>query len=111
LSNGNNPEKVNEYISDCFDGMKNMKFVEEGKRPYRTACGMFAKDGEYVEFNAPFTCINAVENYLNDLEKKMQDTLKSVIITANQTTEDWNVDKPRELWLDDYCAQLALLAT
>lgn len=76
LSNGNNPEKVNEYISDCFDGMKNMKFVEEGKRPYRTACGMFAKDGEYVEFNSPFTCMNAVENYLCDLERKMQDTLK-----------------------------------
>ena len=28
LSNGNNPEKVNEFISDCFDGMKSMKFVE-----------------------------------------------------------------------------------
>ena len=30
LSNGNNPEKVNEYLSDCFDGMRNMKFVEQG---------------------------------------------------------------------------------
>jgi dynein heavy chain len=111
LSNGNNPEKVNEYISDCFDGMKNMKFVEEGARPYRTAQGMFAKDGEYVPFLSPFTCMNAVENYLCDLEKKMQDTLKAIIITAKDTTDDWNVDNPREVWLDGYCAQLALLAT
>ena len=111
LSNGNNPEKVNEYISDCFDGMKDMKFVEEGARPYRTAQGMFAKDGEYVAFQTPFTCVNAVENYLCDLEKKMQDTLKAIIITAKDTTDDWNVDNPREMWLDGYCAQLALLAT
>jgi dynein heavy chain len=111
LSNGNNPEKVNEYISDCFDGMKNMKFIEEGNRPYKTACGMFAKDGEYVPFATPFTCMNAVENYLCDLEKKMQDTLKAVILTAKETTDDWNVDNPREVWLDGYCAQLALLAT
>lgn len=54
LSNGNNPEKVNEYITDCFDGMKNMKFVEEGNRPYKVAQGMFAKDGEYVQFNSNF---------------------------------------------------------
>jgi dynein heavy chain len=112
LSNGNNPEKVNEYISDCFDGMKNMKFIEgDGPRPYRTAQGMFAKDGEYVPFLSPFTCMNAVENYLCDLEKKMQDTLKAIIITAKDTTDDWNVDNPREMWLDGYCAQLALLAT
>lgn len=113
LSNGNNPEKVNEYISDCFDGMKDMKFIENesGPRPYRTAQGMFAKDGEYVPFLSPFTCMNAVENYLCDLEKKMQDTLKAIIITAKDTTDDWNVDNPREMWLDGYCAQLALLAT
>lgn len=72
---------------------------------------MFAKDGEYVAFTTPFTCINAVENYLCDLEKKMQDTLKQIIITAKDTTDDWNVDNPREVWLDGYCAQLALLAT
>lgn len=111
LSNGTNPEKVNEYIGDCFDGMKFMKFVEEGPHPYRTACGMYSKDGEYVAFASNFTCNGAVENYLCDLEKKMNDTLKLIIIQAKETTEDWNVDKPREMWLDDYCAQLALLAT
>jgi dynein heavy chain len=111
LSNGNNPEKVNEYLSDCFDGMRNMKLIEEGNRPFRQACGMYAKDGEYVEFDSTFTCTGAVENYLCDLERKMQETLKKIIIHAKDTTDDWNVDKPRELWLDDYCAQLALLGT
>ena len=72
---------------------------------------MHSKDGEYVDFLSPFTCMNAVENYLCDLETKMQQTLKVIIINAKETTDDWNVDKPREMWLDDYCAQLALLAT
>ena len=27
LSNGNNPEKVDEYIGDCFDGMKSLDFL------------------------------------------------------------------------------------
>ena len=111
LSNGNNPEVVNDYISDCFDGMKSMRLVEAGPRPYRTADGMHSKDGETVAFPTTFTCTNAVENYLCDLEKKMQDTLKGIIVNAKETTEEWNIDNPREMWLDGYCAQLALLAT
>ena len=91
--------------------MKCMKFIAEGSRPYRTACGMFAKDGEYVEFNSPFTCQGAVENYLCDLERKMQGTLKEILVNAKETTDDWTVDNPREVWLDGYCAQLALVAT
>ena len=111
LSNGNNPEKVNEYVDGCFDGMKDMVFIEEGARPYKTAHSMRAKDGEIVKFATPFTCVGAVENYLCDLEKKMQDTLKGIIVTAKDKTDDWHVDNPREIWLDGYCAQLALLAT
>ena len=39
LSNGNNPEKVNEYLGDCFDGMKCVEFItgENEPRPYRRA--------------------------------------------------------------------------
>jgi dynein heavy chain len=28
LSNGNNPEKVDEYLGDCFDGMKRLSFIK-----------------------------------------------------------------------------------
>ena len=73
LSNGNNPEKVNEYIGDCFDGMKAMEFVTgEGQpRPYKKASGMFSKEGEYVPFETEFVMTGAVESYLCDLERKM----------------------------------------
>ena len=41
----------------------------------------------------------------------MQSTLKDILLHAKDTTDDWTVDNPREVWLDGYCAQLALLAT
>ena len=36
---------------------------------------------------------------------------KEILVTAKETTDDWTVDNPREVWLDGYCAQLALVAT
>jgi dynein heavy chain, axonemal len=73
LSNGNNPVKVDEQIGNCFDGLRNLKFLREGPEPHKTALGMFSKDGEeFIEFLTPFVCNGAVENYLCDLEAKMQ---------------------------------------
>jgi dynein heavy chain len=111
LSNGNNPEKVNEYVTDCFDGMKMMKFAEKGQRPYRIAEAMYSKEMEKVNFSSEFVITGAVENYLCDLERKMQDTLKEIAWEAKESTEEWEIDNPREKWLEKYCAQLALLAT
>ncbi len=57
LSNGNNPVKVDEQIGNCFDGLRNLQFLKEGPEPYKTALGMYSKDGEeYVEFYTPFVC-------------------------------------------------------
>ena len=64
LSNGNNPEIVNEYLGDCFNGMKCVKFVETESRPYKIAQGMISKENEYVPFKTNFEFNGAVENYL-----------------------------------------------
>lgn len=53
----------------------------------------------------------AVENYLCDLEKKMQTTLAEILENAWETASNWGVDKDRHIWLEDYCAQISLLAT
>jgi len=106
LSNGNNPEKVDEYLGDCFDGMLCMHFLEEGPHPYKTAQGMYSKDGEHVQFLSNLTMVGAVENYLNDLERKMQTTLRDILEDAKITADNWELsdDKKRHVWLDDYCA-------
>lgn len=112
LSNGNNPVKVDEQVGNCFDGLRNLEFLREGPEPYKTALGMYAKDGEeFVEFNTHFVCTGAVENYLCDLEAKMQSTLKEILDTAKEATEEWEMGTPRHFWLNNYNAQCSLLAT
>jgi len=73
--------------------------------------GMFSKEDEYVPFKENFRCEGAVEVYLSNLELKMQHTLAEILINAKETTDEWAEFKPREKWLEGYCAQLALLAT
>ena len=70
--------------------------------------GMTSKEGEKVHFLEPFVCQGAVEHYLSRLEEKMQSTLAEILLLAYAV--DW-LEKPREVWLEDYCAQLALLVT
>jgi dynein heavy chain len=82
------------------------------KRPMQ-AKGMFSKEMEYVPFKENFVCSGPVEGYLSNLEAKMMSVLAEILIASKNTADDWAVDveKPREKWLEDYCAQLALLST
>ena len=110
LSNGNNPRKVSEYIGDCFDGIKALDFDptdESGK----TIKGMFSKDTEHVEFAERLELTGPVEQYLCGVESHMRGQLRDILENAKSSADNWEVDKPRELWVQDYCAQLALVAT
>jgi len=54
----------------------------------------------------------AVENYLCDLERCMQVNLRDQLEIAKATAYNWEIsDRKRHEWLEDYCAQIALLAT
>lgn len=111
LSNGNNPEIVNRYLGDCFNGMKCVKFVETEQRPYKIAQGMISKENEYVDFGDQFEFTGAVEYYLCDLESKMMKTLRNIVEAAKATADQWGLERKRHEWLEDYCAQVALLVT
>lgn len=65
---------------------------------------MWSKEKEYVPFSEPFVCNGAVENYLCDLERKMQTTLRDILETAKGTADLWELEKKRHEWLEDYCA-------
>jgi len=89
LSQGNNPEKVDEYLGDCFDGLKCIRFIKgEGQPvPARSADAMISNEGETVVFSEIFTCVGVVENYLCDLEKMMIRTLKDILEVAKGTAD------------------------
>ena len=48
LSNGQNPPKVCEFIGDCFDGLKTLRFCPPANPGEfsRIAVGMYSKDDE-----------------------------------------------------------------
>ena len=99
------------------------------------ARGMYARDGEYVEFVETFDCVgpvsssqiqnnvthivffsnfdesayllSQVEKWLNQLTEIMKQTGKKNIENAVSTYDE----KPREQWLFDFPAQTALCAT
>jgi dynein heavy chain len=77
LSNGGNPEKVNEFMGDCFDGMNFVRFNQEQTEPgpLRIVNGMEAKDGEIVPWNFELKLQGAPEVYLGEVERGMQRTL------------------------------------
>lgn len=115
LSNGTNPEKVDEYLGDCFDGLKSLEFVKEPGQtvPAKSAKGMFSKEREHVSFSENFTCNGAVEGYLCDLERFIQKQLSDILEAAYDTGMQWGIDSDsdRHFWLEGYPAQIALLAT
>lgn len=117
LANGYNPQLVQKHLGDCFDNVKGLEFMpaseEEGSDGIsRVALGMYSKDGdEYVEFCRPFECAGAVENWLNRLVQLMRETLTDIMGKAKFTADHWEIERPRQEWLYDYPAQMALTAS
>eukprot|EP00050_Salpingoeca_kvevrii_P003770 m.233351 g.233351 ORF g.233351 m.233351 type:complete len:4592 (-) comp10879_c0_seq1:411-14186(-) len=104
LSNGNQPELVALQLSKLFQMMANLKFDESDKN---LAIGMYALDGEYVDFRAPTRCEGRVENWLMDLLVNMQETIREVMGKSVVAYEE----KPRSEWVFDYPAQVSLVGT
>lgn len=114
LSNGYNPQAVQQHLGDCFDNIAALSFKQDEKtgEPTKTAIGMHSKDGgEYVDFCEDFECTGAVEDWLNGLVGMMRATLTDILGKAKFTADHWEIEKARDVWLFDYPAQVALTAS
>ncbi|NXP60283.1 DYH17 protein, partial [Chloropsis cyanopogon] len=108
LSKGTEPLEVSRHLTKLFDSLAKLKFQEDSdKKPLKVAQGMFSRDGEYVHFDADCDLSGQVEVWLNRLLERMRSTLRSLLPQALGTYED----KPREEWVFDYPAQVALTGT
>jgi len=100
LSNGNKPQKVAEYLGDCFDGLKDLDFIVDPATGNQTnkAKGMKSKESEYVVFpeDKPFTAEGPVENWLLNLEFKMRQVLNDILREGRGLADLWESEKPRE---------------
>ncbi|XP_061233427.1 dynein axonemal heavy chain 17 isoform X1 [Neopsephotus bourkii] len=108
LSNGNEPVEVSRHLAKLFDSLAKLKFKKAvDNKPMKVALGMFSLDEEYVTFDAHCTLSGQVEVWLNRVLATMRSTLRSLIREAMVTYEE----KPREQWVFNYPAQVALTCT
>lgn len=108
LSNGNNPVRVMTHMSKCFQAIEKLKLDNEtpppGVRP--KGLGMESCVGvEYIPFSSPLPLENKVEEYMNDIIKKMRDELRLIL---KNSVADYN-NKPRDKWLFDWSSQIILV--
>ncbi|XP_068770010.1 dynein axonemal heavy chain 9 [Struthio camelus] len=108
LSNGTNPQLVQRHLSKLFDNLAKMKFqLDSEQKPTKIGLGMYSKEEEYVNFSEPCDCNGQVEIWLNHVLDSMRATVRDEMTEAVTAYEE----KPREQWLFDYPAQVALSCT
>ncbi|KAM9209454.1 dynein axonemal heavy chain 9 [Dugong dugon] len=108
LSNGTAPLQVQRHLSKLFDNMAKMQFqLDDSKKPTKVSVGMYSKEEEYVPFSEPCDCSGQVETWLNHVLTHMKATMRHEMTEGVTAYEE----KPREQWLFDYPAQVALTCT
>ncbi|XP_039715557.1 dynein axonemal heavy chain 17 isoform X8 [Pteropus medius] len=108
LSNGNDPVEVSRHLSKLFDSLCKLKFrLDANEKPLKFGLGMYSKEDEYMDFDRECDLSGQVEVWLNRVLDRMCATLRHEIPEAVVTYEE----KPREQWIFDYPAQVALTCT
>ncbi|WAR03796.1 DYHC-like protein [Mya arenaria] len=108
LSNGNNPTVVAKHLTKLFDSMAKLKFQQDDKgNNTKVALGMFSKDGEYVDLDKECDLGGQVEVWLMRLLESHCATVRYQMTEAVKSYEE----KPRDQWLFDFPAQVALCGT
>ncbi|NXB29063.1 DYH9 protein, partial [Eulacestoma nigropectus] len=108
LSNGTNPHLVQRHLPKLFDNLAKLKFqVDSEQKTTKVGLGMYSREEEYVQFSEPCDCSGQVEAWLNRLLDTMRATVRDEMAAAVAAYED----KPRDQWLFDHPAQVALCCT
>uniref|UniRef100_A0A1I8JH23 DHC_N2 domain-containing protein n=1 Tax=Macrostomum lignano TaxID=282301 RepID=A0A1I8JH23_9PLAT len=104
LSNGNSPPAVMKHLTKLFDSTARLELKKEGGAETKVATDMYAKDGEKVKLSKIIDLSGQVEVWLNRVLDEMRDTVRKSLADAVSTYEE----KPRDQWIFDYPAQVAL---
>ncbi|XP_019712197.1 dynein heavy chain 11, axonemal [Hippocampus comes] len=110
VSKGTQPKQVTRHLLKLFDNIADLRFRESRRgegvaaNEEAVAIGMYSREGEYVPFSEPCVCEGQAECWLGALESAMRRTIQKEIQEAVTAYED----KPRDLWLFDYPAQVGL---
>ncbi|VDO09234.1 unnamed protein product [Rodentolepis nana] len=105
VSKGKMPQRVFKHLSKLFDSICNLIVNSDNQSNSNlTALKMEAKDGEIVDFVNKFALEGQVEEWLSHLLDEMRNTIRMTLSEAVAAYEE----KPRDQWIFDYPAQVAL---
>ncbi|KAM6202712.1 dynein axonemal heavy chain 11 isoform 2-T2 [Rhynchocyon petersi] len=107
LSKGAQPKQVTRHLAKLFDSIADLQFEDNQHASAHRAVGMYSREKEYVPFQVKCECTGHVEMWLLQLEQTMQQTVRHSITEALVAYEE----KPRELWIFDFPAQVALTSS
>lgn len=92
-------------FSKLFDSIGRLELTDDKRTPgakLKEAVAMYSKELERVDFPSPCDLNGQVETWLNRLLDKMRETVRFSLSEAINAFEE----KPRELWVQDYPAQI-----
>ncbi|KAM4689042.1 dynein axonemal heavy chain 11 [Discoglossus pictus] len=109
LSKGTQPKQVTRHLAKLFDNIADLQFQDDDDENESTyiATGMYSKEKEFVQFSRNCQCIGQVEYWLKKVEDTMCETVRYHIAEAVANYEE----KPRDQWIFDYPAQVALTSS
>ncbi|KAJ7345633.1 hypothetical protein JRQ81_001583, partial [Phrynocephalus forsythii] len=123
ISKGTHPKQITKHLMKLFDNVADLKFEEDENAEIQTAIGMYSREGEFVMFSEHCSCEGQVNpaiscgqtwkaphlmNGESDPSSLISDgQLARKIMEAVVAYED----KPRDQWLFDYPAQVALTSS
>ncbi len=106
LSNGNNPPRIMRHMPKIFQAIKTLNLNEAGGNQRPSAIGMETCVGkETVDFSEPLVLEGKVENYLQDVVKRMRQSLHKITEKSLKTLlggidrPDWIVMDPTQVTL------------
>ncbi|XP_010211142.1 PREDICTED: dynein heavy chain 17, axonemal, partial [Tinamus guttatus] len=106
LSNGNEPAEVARHLSKLFDSLAKLKFrMGPDNKPLKIGLGMFSKEDEYVDLDKDCDLSGQVSS------PGLRTRLWLVVPGHSSKNATAYVQKPREQWVFDYPAQIALTCT
>jgi dynein heavy chain len=110
LSQGSEPENIQDELDKLFDAVSKATFVKQPKATEKMITQIMETKGDHdkevIELDNPVPCIGNIEDWLKELEKSMQQTVKTLIQRVNQIIRE-KLDMTR--FVKERTAQIALI--
>nr|KAF6302477.1 dynein axonemal heavy chain 14 [Pipistrellus kuhlii] len=103
LAGNSNPESVQPHLGKCFENIKHLVIWKQEIGP-PTVMMLISEEGEALVLPKKIRVRNAVEQWLENVEKSMFDVLKKFV---REGIEDWS-HQPFSMWVVSHPGQVVL---